>query len=183
VAPSNIFYVLMQDHTVTSGRRDRSSPSLSALCNHPRHCSTTPGVVATSQRCWDVRGQDTATTATVPRTGFPSTAPSNWPATAAGQPTTTPQPSKLLLYEHRTHHDASTGAGLTRTAVSSTALFSIPVTTRLPEAGPAYTWQLSRTPRISPQTNTCLSCALCPHSCTPGKDFPVGHPSLQAKHA
>jgi hypothetical protein len=26
------------------------------------------------------------------------------------------------------------------------------VTTRLPEAGPAYTWQLSRTPRISPQT-------------------------------
>jgi hypothetical protein len=53
------------------------------------------------------------------------------------------------------------------------------VTTRLPEAGPAYTWQLSRTPRISPQTNTFLSCALCPHSCAPGKDFPVGHPSLQ----
>jgi hypothetical protein len=57
------------------------------------------------------------------------------------------------------------------------------VTTHLPEARPAYTWQLSRTPRISPQTNTCLSCALCPHSCAPGKDFPVGHPSLQAKHA
>jgi hypothetical protein len=86
VAPSNIFYVLMQDHTVTSGRRDRSSPSLSALCGHPRHCSTTPGAVATSWRCWDVRGQDTATTATVPRTGFPSTAPSNWPTTAAPLP-------------------------------------------------------------------------------------------------
>jgi ferredoxin-like protein FixX len=43
------------------------------------------------------------------------------------------------------------------------------VTTRLPEAGPAYAWQLSRTPRISPQTNTCLSCALCPHSCAHGK--------------
>jgi hypothetical protein len=57
------------------------------------------------------------------------------------------------------------------------------VTTRLPEAGLAYAWQLARTPRISPQTNTCLSCALCPHSCAPGKDFPVGHPLLQVKHA
>jgi hypothetical protein len=28
---------------VTSGRRDRASPSLSALCGHPRHCCTTPG--------------------------------------------------------------------------------------------------------------------------------------------
>jgi hypothetical protein len=72
VASSNIFYVLMQDHTVTSGRRDRSSPSLSALCGHPRHYSTTLGAVATSRRCWDVRGQDTATMATVPCTGFPS---------------------------------------------------------------------------------------------------------------
>jgi hypothetical protein len=127
VAPSNIFYVLMQDHAVTSGRRDRSFPSLSALCGHPRHCRTTPDIVVTSRRCWDVRGQDIATTATVPRTGFPSTAPSNWPTTAAGQPTTAPQPSKSLLYEHKTHHDASTGAGFTRTAVSSAALFAIPL--------------------------------------------------------
>jgi hypothetical protein len=67
-APSNIFYVLVQGHAVTSGRRDRSSPSLSALCGHPRHCRTTPDTVAISQRCWDVRGQDIATTATVPRT-------------------------------------------------------------------------------------------------------------------
>jgi hypothetical protein len=28
-----------------------------------------PDTVATSQRCWDVRGQDIATTAIVPRTG------------------------------------------------------------------------------------------------------------------
>jgi hypothetical protein len=53
---------------VTSGRRDRSSPSLSALCSHPRHCRTTPDTVETSQRCWDVRGQDITTMATVPRT-------------------------------------------------------------------------------------------------------------------
>jgi hypothetical protein len=65
----DIFYVLMQDHAVTSGRRDRSSPSLSALCSHPRHYRTTPDAVATSRRCWDVRGKDFARTATVPRTG------------------------------------------------------------------------------------------------------------------
>ena len=37
--------------------------------------------------------------------------------------------------------------------------------------------------RLPSQTNTGLFCALCPHSCAPGKNFPVGHPSLQAKHA
>jgi hypothetical protein len=68
-APSNIFYVLIQDHTVTSGRRDWSSPSQSTLCGHPRHCRTTPDTVATSRRCWDIRRHDIATTATVPRTG------------------------------------------------------------------------------------------------------------------
>jgi hypothetical protein len=66
-APSNVFSVLMQGHAVTSGRRDRSSPSLSALCDHPRHCCTTPNTVATSRRCWGARGQDIATTATVPQ--------------------------------------------------------------------------------------------------------------------
>ena len=25
--------------------------------------------------------------------------------------------------------------------------------------------------------NTCLFCTLCPHSCAPGNNFPVGHPS------
>jgi hypothetical protein len=126
-APSNIFYALIQDHAVTSGRWDWSSPSLSALSGHPRQCRTTPGTVATSQRCWDVRRQDITTTTTVPRTGPPSTAPSNRPTTAAGQPTATPPPSKPLLYEHRTHHDASTGAGFARTVVSSAALFAIPL--------------------------------------------------------
>jgi hypothetical protein len=33
---------------VTSGQRERSSPSLSALCGHPRHCSTTSGTATTS---------------------------------------------------------------------------------------------------------------------------------------
>jgi hypothetical protein len=125
-APSNIFYVLMQGHTVTSGRRDRSSPSLSTLCGHPRHCSITLDAMAMSRRCWDARGQDVANSDHCATYGPPSTTPSSRPTTAAGQPTATPPPSKLLLYEHRTHHDASTGAGFDRTTVSSTALLAIP---------------------------------------------------------
>jgi hypothetical protein len=53
----------------------------------------------------------------------------------------------------------------------------------LEEAAQPPCWQLSRTPRISPQTNTYLFCALCPQLYAPGKDFSVGHPSLQVKHA
>jgi hypothetical protein len=40
---------------------------------------------------------------------------------------------KPLLYEHRTHHYASTGAGFARTTVSSTALLAIP-----PHVGKQY---------------------------------------------
>jgi hypothetical protein len=67
-APSNVFSVLTQGHAVMSGRWDQSSPSLSTLCDHPRHWCTTPDTVATSRRCWDARGQDVATMTTVPRT-------------------------------------------------------------------------------------------------------------------
>ena len=31
--------------------------------------------------------------------------------------------------------------------------------------------------RLSSQTNTSLFCTFCPHSCAPGKNFLVGHPS------
>lgn len=44
-----------------------------------------------------------------------------------------------------------------------------------PGAGPAYTYQLSRISRLSSQINTSLFCALCPHSCTFRKNFPVDH--------
>ena len=29
--------------------------------------------------------------------------------------------------------------------------------------------------RLPSQTNTCIFCTLCPHSCAPGNNFPVGH--------
>jgi hypothetical protein len=65
-------------------------------------------------------------TATVPHTDPLLTAPSNQPAEAAGRPTTTPPPSKLLLYEHRTRHDAPTESRFARTAISSVALLATP---------------------------------------------------------
>jgi hypothetical protein len=180
---------------VTSGRRDRASPSLSALCSRPRHCSTTPGAVATSRRCWDVRGQDVAATTVVPHVApasgtleplsrdyagsnhdaRPAAAPSPSLSTPCGRPrhccttprtaattptllsmrgreavtpatvprmghcqrpsralseplrsTTTPLPSKPFLFGHRTRHDVATGARFARTAINSTALFTIP---------------------------------------------------------
>jgi hypothetical protein len=181
---------------VTSGRRDRAFPSLSALCGHPRHCCTTLGTVATPRRCWVVRGQDVAATAAVPRASLindtleplsrdyagsnhdarPAAAPSPSLSTLCGRPchcratprtatttptllstrgrdavtpataprtghcqrlprartkprrsTTTPLPSKSLLFGHRTRHDAATGARFARTAISSTALFATPL--------------------------------------------------------
>jgi hypothetical protein len=45
---ANAFSITTQDCTVTSGRRGQSSPSLSALCDHPCHCSATPGTATTS---------------------------------------------------------------------------------------------------------------------------------------
>jgi hypothetical protein len=180
--------------TVTSGRRDRASLSLSALCDHPRHYRATPGAVATSRHCWDVRGQDVAATTAVPRVApasstleplsrdyagsdhdaRPAAAPSPSLSTPCGRPchcratprtatttptllstrgrdavtpatiprtghcqrppralseplrsTTTPLPSKSLLFGHRTRHDATTRPRFARTAINSTTLFAI----------------------------------------------------------
>jgi hypothetical protein len=116
-APSNIFYVLIQGHVVTSGRRDRSSPSLSTLCGHPRHCRATPDTVATSQRCWEVRGQDIATTATVPRTG-----PHKWHPRIGP-----PQRSVNQPLHRRPRSRPCTSTGRTMRAVSCAALFAIPL--------------------------------------------------------
>jgi hypothetical protein len=42
------FSMVTQGYAVTSGRQERSTPSPSALCGHPRHCNTRPGTVTTS---------------------------------------------------------------------------------------------------------------------------------------
>jgi hypothetical protein len=94
----------------------RPSPPLP---HHAGHCGNIPALLGRT----GTRHRHNGHCATY---GPPSTAPLNRPTTASGQPTATPPPSKLLLYEHRTHHDASTGAVFARTAVSSAALFAIP---------------------------------------------------------
>jgi hypothetical protein len=89
------------------------------LLHHTRHC----GDILTLLERAGTRHCHNGHCATY---GPPSTAPSNRRTTAASQTTATPPPSKPLLYEHRTHHDSSTGAGFARTAISFAALLAIP---------------------------------------------------------
>jgi hypothetical protein len=53
---SNTFPVTTQGHVVMSGHRERSFPSLSTLCGHPRHCSATQGTVVTSPMLLECTG-------------------------------------------------------------------------------------------------------------------------------
>jgi hypothetical protein len=89
------------------------------LLHHAGHCDDIPTLLGRTE----TRRRHDGYCATY---GPSSTTLSNRPTTEAGRPTATPPPSKPLLYEHRTHHDTSTGAGFTRTAVSSAALLAIP---------------------------------------------------------
>jgi hypothetical protein len=107
-APSNVFSVLTQGHAVTSGRRDRSSPSLSTLCGHPRPCSATPRTAATTPALLERTGAGRCHARRC--TPYGSTVngtleSAHYGSQVANCYTTT---SKLLLYEHKTCHDAST---------------------------------------------------------------------------
>jgi hypothetical protein len=68
---ANTFSMSTQDYTVKSGWRERSSPPLSGLCDHPHHCNATATPLRTLQRhlrrCEGARGRDIATPAIVPR--------------------------------------------------------------------------------------------------------------------
>jgi hypothetical protein len=65
---------------VTSGRRDRSSPSLSALCGHRHHCSATPGTATTSPTLLERTGTGCRHACRCTTYGPPLTAPSSRPA-------------------------------------------------------------------------------------------------------
>jgi hypothetical protein len=75
-----------QGYAVTSGRRERSSPSLSTLCGHPRHCSDTPGTVTTSSMLLECTGTGRRHDRHCVAYGPPLTAPSNRP-TGGGRTT------------------------------------------------------------------------------------------------
>jgi hypothetical protein len=122
---ADAFSVSTQDYTVTSSRRGRSSPLLSALCGHPRHCDATPGTVTTSPTLLKHTGTERRHDRHCTSYDLPLTPPSNRPA-GGDRTASTPLPSKSLLYGHRTRHDAPTGARFARTAVNSAALLATP---------------------------------------------------------
>jgi hypothetical protein len=77
--PSNAFPMTTQDYTVTSGRWERSSPSLSTLCGHPCHCSATPGTAMTSPTLLERTGTGRRHACHCASYGPTLTAPSNRP--------------------------------------------------------------------------------------------------------
>jgi hypothetical protein len=77
---ADAFSMTTQDCTMTSGRRERSSPSLSALCDHPRHCSATSGTATTSPTLLERTGTGRHHNRHCTSYGPPSTAPSSRPA-------------------------------------------------------------------------------------------------------
>jgi hypothetical protein len=121
--PSSSLLVTPQGQSMTSGRRS-AIPSLSVLCGHPRPCCATSRVVTTAPVRLSTRRRDAATPVTAPRTERCQRLPRA--RLKVLRSTTTPLPSKLLLFKHRTRHDAATGARFARTAVNSSALCAMP---------------------------------------------------------
>jgi hypothetical protein len=76
---ANAFSMTTQDYTVTSGQRERSSPSLSTLCGHPRHCSATSGTATTSPTLLKRTGTGRRHARHCTSYGPPLTAPSSRP--------------------------------------------------------------------------------------------------------
>jgi hypothetical protein len=73
--PSNALSVTTQGQAMTSGRRERSSPSLSTLCGHPCPCSATPRTAATTPTLLERTGVGRRHTRRCTSYGPPSTAP------------------------------------------------------------------------------------------------------------
>jgi hypothetical protein len=76
---ANDFSMATQDYAVTSGRWEQCSPSLSALCSHPRHCSATPGTATTSPTLLERTGTRRLHARHCTSYGPPSMAPSSRP--------------------------------------------------------------------------------------------------------
>jgi hypothetical protein len=62
---------------MTSGQRERSSPSLSTLCGHPRPCSAMPRTAATTPALLERTGEGRHHTCRCTSYGPPSTSPSS----------------------------------------------------------------------------------------------------------
>jgi hypothetical protein len=115
-----------RDDTVTSGQWERSPPSPSALCDHPRHRDAIPATASPYPTLWKhaVKGHRHASHCA--SYGLMSTAPSSPHADSPQTSNLYATPSKPLLDTHKTRHDALPEAGFARTAVYSTALYAMP---------------------------------------------------------
>jgi hypothetical protein len=113
---------------VTSGQRDRSPPSPSVLCDHPRrpqhhpeHCITIPNTVGGGGQ------QDATTPAAVSPVASRQPHPRAYVWATTKQATPTMPPSKPLLDGYRARHDAPPDAIFVGTAVYSTTLYTMPL--------------------------------------------------------
>jgi hypothetical protein len=112
---------------VTSGRWDRSPPSPSALCDHPRRPQRHPGHCITITDAMEASGDGTPPRQLLyPRTSSRQRHPRVLTRADAEHETSTPPPSKPLLDAHRTRHDAPPDARFARTAIYSVALYAMP---------------------------------------------------------
>jgi hypothetical protein len=114
-----------KDDTVMLGRRDRSPPSPSALCDHPRSPQRHPGSCITIPDAVEACGDGTPPRQLLyPHTASRQRHPRVLTRAVTEQETSTPPPSKPLLDAHRTRHDAPPDARLARTSVYSATLYT-----------------------------------------------------------
>jgi hypothetical protein len=113
---------------VTPGRRDRSPPSPSALCDHLRRPRRHPGHCIAIPDAVEACGDGTPPRQLLyPRTASRQQHPRVLTRAVAKQETAAPPPSKPLLGAHRTRHDAPPEARFARTVVYSATLYTVPL--------------------------------------------------------
>jgi hypothetical protein len=113
---------------VTSGWRDRSPPSPSALCDHPRRPRRHPGHCITIPDAVEACGNGTPPRQLLyPHTASRQRHPRVLTRAVATQETSTPPPSKPLLDAHKTRHDAPPEERFARTAAYSVTLYTMPL--------------------------------------------------------
>jgi hypothetical protein len=108
--PSSAFPMTVQDYAVTSGRRERSSPSMSTLCGHPRHCSAMTGTATTSPTLLERTGTGRRHACHCASYGPPLTAPLNRPVgdgRTANRYTTTLEVAPVRAQDAPRHPDWS----------------------------------------------------------------------------
>jgi hypothetical protein len=124
--PSNAFLVTTQGYSMTSGRRERPSSSLSVLCGHPRPCSATPRTATALLTLLEHTGTGHRHTCHCASYGCPLTAPSNRP-TGGGRTAnlyaTTLKAAPVRAQDAPRRHDLTRFA---RTVVNSVALLATP---------------------------------------------------------